>query len=442
MTEIAETKKSAQSSPSDKTGELRCRMITRYLQSTNLKVVEPAKSTAGAGADAGAAATVVDVPQSFDRSALIRGMVAAVSGFHSKNVIHRNIRPESFRLAKTGTDGSEQTVVLTGLDHAVMTRFFSKFKREGSDLYQNPVWGPECPDFMDAETGTIVCDTSRYGYEYDMWCLGLCVIRVLYPDVSIPPVRIGRDAWEKFVADTVSRDSKVAGHNAFRPMVSHMLRWNPADRMFAYAAQNMCDIKSGDIRERQDYDVSSGDRGFSRLGHIVGACGRGLAQCLHLAVSEKTFGKFYESAIAYRSDKDMSPASLKPAIWSVSRGAFGYMLVRVLGPVFRYKEGGGSNHLLFIDSGVFTRTETMLEDCSVDRYRLNCIILGFYMTYILFNDDQPADLYGVHGWSVLCKKIDEYIRANPEIYRDVLPDILAEAEAKLAEERKEDGKKR
>lgn len=404
-------------------------LITRYLYDSYLRgVPEPNLEKMEAPTD--------PIPADFQPHRLIDGMVAAITGIHSRYVIHRNIRPESFRLqrgaqreAQRGLQKDEAPrVVLTDYSHAIMTKHSNKFLSNLYEEFQSPTWGPPCPDFINQENGEMMEDQASYGYEYDMWCLGLCVIRILYPDVKLPEYTC-QDDWEKFITGVIAQECKVQYAATYRPMLYHLLQWDRKKRLISYAARNMCDIKSADVNAYRDDGLTQDSIRVSQISRVLEQCeNKGLKKYMHLYVSD--FAKFYSTMMDYEQSKDFTPPGTRYQIWGTRLGIFGRVLLKTAADTLQMPNW-------------YVPGEEMIYNVKLMMefgYRIfSRMVMCYYMVYIMFNEEQPSDLYSYKTWGDVLQSFEShYLKLGSEALS--MRKVIDEKDAKdrAAEEKKQE----
>ena len=145
----------------------------------------------------------------------IDGMVAAVYALHSRNIIHRNIRPESFCV-------QNGAVVIGALDHAIYNLGPRSFEQDVINEFSYPSWGPVDP-------GLPLANKIKYGINYDVYCLGLCIAALLYPDQPIDKIDFNAPL-------------DIPSEWSYRIIVRGTLHCDASSRFSTYALRNMCDI--------------------------------------------------------------------------------------------------------------------------------------------------------------------------------------------------------
>ena len=231
--------------------------------------------------------TLQDIDKStLSREVLIDGMCTALQRCHTLRIIHRNIRIENFAVQhfvdETGAaasadhtvaiagkvtwgerpDGNRKhvreclpeevpqhrpTVVLRGWEHACFNPGNTAFKNAQRNTFTFPEWGETAPEMSgDAES------RLEYGFEYDMWCLGLCIFQLMYDTAlwdEVDPAEY-TDAWllRWFTAHPLQL---MPNASLYQILLTVILTTDANKRACSYAAMNMTDGPRSVLFDRQ-----------------------------------------------------------------------------------------------------------------------------------------------------------------------------------------------
>lgn len=187
------------------------------------------------------------------------GMIAAVQQLHSLRVFHRNISLKSFAVL-TPLDSED---VPTDKPRVVMRDWSRACFNPGNTSYRN-----DQRNTFAAPTGEVapelsgdIGDRTEYGFEYDIWCLGLAIFELMYETAltaEVDPADF-TDAW---LAEWISK------HRPTRPLENTVLyeivlrvtlTTNVDRRAASYALLNMTDGPRGTLFEKQP-EVTADER--------------------------------------------------------------------------------------------------------------------------------------------------------------------------------------
>ena len=168
------------------------------------------------------------------KSELIDGMCIAVQHAHSLNVLHRSISLDSFWVrgerVKLGKWG--HSVLCPGNTSYKSPNKYDLVHVDKLDLPQSP----EMTKMADSEY-------TQYGFEYDMWCLGMAIFELMYGTALHDEIDIS-DFTNEWLRDW------IANHDTCGPVVDRaiydiilklLLTTDPHRRATSYAIKNMCD---------------------------------------------------------------------------------------------------------------------------------------------------------------------------------------------------------
>jgi hypothetical protein len=236
--------------------------------------------------------TLQDITEStLSREALIDGMCTAVQRCHALRILHRNIRLENFAVQHyidqagedavpnytTEADGNvawgerpdgsktylqrckleelprhRPVVVLRGWEHACFNPGNTAFKNSKRNTFAFPEWGETAPEMSGDMPKRL-----EYGFEYDMWCLGLCIFELMYATSltdEVDPAEF-TNAWlERWIAEhPLERNGAELLPNAslYQILLGVILTTDAGKRACSYAAMNMTDGPRSVLFDRQ-----------------------------------------------------------------------------------------------------------------------------------------------------------------------------------------------
>lgn len=220
-----------------------------------LKGVEDVENEEPESASTGAY-TLEDIKDQLPPGEIIDGMCVAVQRCHTLRILHRNIRLSSFAIKR---NSDECRVVLRDWTHACFNPGNTAFSNVVQHTFARPDWGESPPEMAGDLPKRI-----GYGFEYDMWCLGLCIFEVLY-QVSLGNEVDPEDFTDQWLAEWIrSHPITIPNASLYTILLRVILTADPRKRACSYAAMNMTDGPRNSMFE-QRMDVISEKQDPTRL---------------------------------------------------------------------------------------------------------------------------------------------------------------------------------
>ncbi len=162
---------------------------------------------------------------------VIDDMCIAVHNCHALKILHRDIRLESFF--------HDDKTTLGGWNSACFNPGNMSYKNIKPHLLRNPLYlnHIEAP-----EMAGNMSDMIKYGFEYDMWCLGLVIFELLFCTELEREIPVGQytDKWlVEWIDAHPLTDIKYS--TLYLALLKALLASDPARRATSYTAKNLCD---------------------------------------------------------------------------------------------------------------------------------------------------------------------------------------------------------
>lgn len=156
----------------------------------------------------------------------IEKIIMAVNHCHALRILHRNINLQSFTV----------NCKLSQWKYAVFNPGNSSYKSSIRHKFDRPIWNVLSPELL-----SFTDDRVEYGFEYDIWCMGLVIFYLIYRKQlsDVVDIKEYTDTWLiKWISENPVDivDSKI-----YMLVLKFALRRDPAHRASSYALKNMID---------------------------------------------------------------------------------------------------------------------------------------------------------------------------------------------------------
>lgn len=186
---------------------------------------------------------VAPAPNVLSESQLIDGMCVAVQRAHSLRILHRQIGVDAFCVVNA-------QVKLGKWDRAVFNFGSTSYKNGESHEFRDPTdWHEVSPEMT--RTDSLTGGWRKYGFEYDMWCLGLAIFEIMYGCELASECDIA-DFTDQWLQDWIDRTPlEMENPLVYKTILKIVLTTDPVRRANSYTIKNICDGPQNDLFDRQ-----------------------------------------------------------------------------------------------------------------------------------------------------------------------------------------------
>lgn len=141
---------------------------------------------------------------------------------------------------------AERKIVLGGWSYAVFNPGNTTYKHIQDNKFDMPDWNVLSPELANLADDADV----TYGFEYDMWCLGLVIFQIIYGvefEDQIDVAEFKDELLDMWIAKRAFPDMPNA--SVYKILLRALLTTNAAKRASSYAVKNMIDGPKSDLFE-------------------------------------------------------------------------------------------------------------------------------------------------------------------------------------------------
>lgn len=204
--------------------------------------------------------------QNIPKDVLIDGICVAVQRAHSLRVLHRKLSFDAIKVFQY--DENKYQVKLGDWDNAVFNPGNCSFKSPNKHTFHNPNHYIT-PEMVSLDMSS---EYISYGFEYDMWGVGMMIFEVIYETKLESEIDIADFTNEWLVKWIDEHNITIPNAALYKIILKILLTTNPNKRASSYAIKNMCDGPKNDIFNKDFEVISDRDYRIKHLNNIYTNC--------------------------------------------------------------------------------------------------------------------------------------------------------------------------